>query len=348
MKVYCIQKVRDASGKILYYAFKLENGNVITGTREDIINEMKTHKYGYEFTNLQLDKAGRLVDKSIKEVNVDENKQKALVNQYVQKAYEKMYKVMLKTKDGEQVKAGYIKYNRYTDESNDFNEDIVLYKYTYDILKKLNNLLIKQQCRDIDDIAFMKGFEEFLRSKNRASLKMTVDIDCKPEIQVVTYGIETVDFILYDEEPYGGYTKGSPEADVLLNDRKDITTIKTEILGKCNVDRNNYKLLTYYSDRFTKNGLIYAYFGENRFANSAREFIEAEKEADAKHLNQNKSSNKTKNTNKVNINKANNTNKVNKKMLTQEETQEIYRNATKLGRLVLKIKQTIRLFNMFS
>lgn len=62
MKVKCMNKVRDEKGNIVKYQLMDENGNKIEATSKEIKAEIKAGKY--EFINLQIDKAGRLVDKA--------------------------------------------------------------------------------------------------------------------------------------------------------------------------------------------------------------------------------------------------------------------------------------------
>lgn len=61
MKVKCINKVRDGKGAIIKYQLIDEAGNRIEATSKQIKAEMQSGRY--EFINLKLDKAGRLIDK---------------------------------------------------------------------------------------------------------------------------------------------------------------------------------------------------------------------------------------------------------------------------------------------
>lgn len=63
MKITCVCKNRDAKGNIVNYTLKDEKGNMINATSQQIKNEINSERY--EFTNLQIDKAGRLVDKAL-------------------------------------------------------------------------------------------------------------------------------------------------------------------------------------------------------------------------------------------------------------------------------------------
>lgn len=67
MKVKCINKVRDSKGAIVKYQLVDEAGNRIEATSKQIKAEMQSGRY--EFINLKLDKAGRLIDK----VNTTQN-----------------------------------------------------------------------------------------------------------------------------------------------------------------------------------------------------------------------------------------------------------------------------------
>ena len=61
MKIKCINKVRDGKGAIVKYQLVDEAGNRIEATSKQIKAEMQSGRY--EFINLKLDKAGRLIDK---------------------------------------------------------------------------------------------------------------------------------------------------------------------------------------------------------------------------------------------------------------------------------------------
>jgi len=61
IRVKCIGKNRDAKGKIINYLLIDESGRKFTATSDEIKTEIK--KQTYEFTNLQIDSIGRLVDK---------------------------------------------------------------------------------------------------------------------------------------------------------------------------------------------------------------------------------------------------------------------------------------------
>ena len=63
MKVKCISKNRNAKGVILNYILQDERGQVIKATGQQIKKVINNGQY--DFVNLQVDKAGRLVDKAI-------------------------------------------------------------------------------------------------------------------------------------------------------------------------------------------------------------------------------------------------------------------------------------------
>lgn len=63
MKVRCVSKNRDQKGRIVNYTLQFEDGREIQATTNEIKNEMSVGRYS--FTNLQIDKAGRLVDKAV-------------------------------------------------------------------------------------------------------------------------------------------------------------------------------------------------------------------------------------------------------------------------------------------
>lgn len=62
MRVRCISKNRNDKGAIVNYNLIDEKGNKFQATSQQIKSEIKAGNY--EFTNLQIDKAGRLVDKA--------------------------------------------------------------------------------------------------------------------------------------------------------------------------------------------------------------------------------------------------------------------------------------------
>lgn len=66
MKVRCVTKYRDKKGKITGYLLIFEDGYTVQATAMQIKNEIAAGRY--EFTNLQIDRAGRLVDKAISDV----------------------------------------------------------------------------------------------------------------------------------------------------------------------------------------------------------------------------------------------------------------------------------------
>ncbi|MBD5508853.1 MAG: hypothetical protein HDR05_12620 [Lachnospiraceae bacterium] len=61
MKIKCINKERDTKGNIKYYNLLREDGIKFQATAKEIKIEMQ--KNNYEFTNLKIDKLGRLIDK---------------------------------------------------------------------------------------------------------------------------------------------------------------------------------------------------------------------------------------------------------------------------------------------
>jgi hypothetical protein len=63
VKIKCIKKNRDAKGNIKSYLLQKETGEVIEATGQQIKAEIAANNY--EFINLQIDKAGRLVDKAL-------------------------------------------------------------------------------------------------------------------------------------------------------------------------------------------------------------------------------------------------------------------------------------------
>ena len=63
MKVMCLYKNRDNKGNIVDYVLKDETGKQFNATAQQIKFEFQAGRY--EFMNLQIDKAGRLVDKAL-------------------------------------------------------------------------------------------------------------------------------------------------------------------------------------------------------------------------------------------------------------------------------------------
>ena len=63
IRMKCINKVRDNKGNIVKYQLVGDDGSKIEATSKEIKAEM--HAGRYEFINLQIDKAGRLVDKAM-------------------------------------------------------------------------------------------------------------------------------------------------------------------------------------------------------------------------------------------------------------------------------------------
>ena len=63
VRMKCINKVRDNKGNIVKYQLVGDDGSKIEATSKEIKAEM--HAGRYDFINLQIDKAGRLVDKAV-------------------------------------------------------------------------------------------------------------------------------------------------------------------------------------------------------------------------------------------------------------------------------------------
>lgn len=84
-KIKCIKKNRDAKGNIKSYLLQKETGVVIEATGQQIKSEMADNNY--EFINLQIDKAGRLVDKALKQ-DKDINKAEKIIERYLAKSDE--------------------------------------------------------------------------------------------------------------------------------------------------------------------------------------------------------------------------------------------------------------------
>lgn len=111
MKIACINKIRNEKGVIVKYILEVEDGSKIEATAKQIKEEIKAGNY--KFTNLQIDKAGRLVDKAVakrtpakKVINKPvsaEDKQKALkkaAREEVKKYIDMMKKSYIAENDG--------------------------------------------------------------------------------------------------------------------------------------------------------------------------------------------------------------------------------------------------------
>ena len=260
MKLDCINKVRNASGNILYYVFATEDGNVISANKQDIIREMKKHEYGYEFINLQLDKSGRLVDKKID--SVDEKRLESITKTYIQKMYEQIYSDMKQNKS--------IQLNA----THQIGSDTYSYftgSNTRKYVDMLNAELVKQGCRMVEDTQFLNGFEVFLNNKEDIALKISVRTKSDIGFTYVSYGIDFADFCPSDEW-------------VLKLARMSNISIQTKVLGK-GANSNNTRLSKYCTDRYVENGLSFASFYKESYKNSVDEFIEKQKEEDVKYIN---------------------------------------------------------------
>lgn len=77
MLVRCLQKNRDAKGTLINYTLQDETGKVFLATGQQI--KVEINKGQFKFTNLQIDKAGRLVDKA------EEKEQKPAEKKIVEK-----------------------------------------------------------------------------------------------------------------------------------------------------------------------------------------------------------------------------------------------------------------------
>lgn len=120
----CINKRRDARGNIVSYDLQLGNGQIINLQSTEVKKYVKSNKL--EITNLQIDKAGRLVDKAVEKVQL----QKTADNVDLEVMYSRLlvlaYKILQK---GNMVKLGYVTYE---------NEKVEMFERTMaDYMKKL-------------------------------------------------------------------------------------------------------------------------------------------------------------------------------------------------------------------
>ena len=91
VKIKCIKKNRDAKGNIKSYLLQKETGEVIEATGQQIKSEIAANNY--EFINLQIDKAGRLVDKALKQDKAEE-----LLERLIAESGETSYEILDETK----------------------------------------------------------------------------------------------------------------------------------------------------------------------------------------------------------------------------------------------------------
>lgn len=115
MRVTCISKNRNNKGVIVNYTLKDETGHIFTATVNTIKEEMKLNRY--EFTNLQIDSIGRLVDK----VNKEEIKQSVNGNAIFLE-FERAYQNLM---SGTELSFGCIKYDGNKFENFGYGQKIV-------------------------------------------------------------------------------------------------------------------------------------------------------------------------------------------------------------------------------
>lgn len=135
VKVQCIEKTRDRAGNITQYVMKDENGKIDYLARDQMLKMLKNKNY--EVINLQIDAAGRIVDKAM-------NLEKAAQGNNVQKALELSCKMLAQGKD---IGFGSISYNG----------------KTWDLLseKRINNLL-SAGGQKIYPIDFVNTFQNYI------------------------------------------------------------------------------------------------------------------------------------------------------------------------------------------
>ena len=63
INVYCTEKIRDKAGRVTEYVMSDESGNVCNFTRKKMVELLKDKNYNV--MNLQIDTAGRIVDKAV-------------------------------------------------------------------------------------------------------------------------------------------------------------------------------------------------------------------------------------------------------------------------------------------
>ena len=139
MKVTCISKNRNDKGVIVNYTLRDEQGHVFTATAESIKKEMKLNRY--EFTNLQIDSIGRLVDK----VNKEEIKQ-SVNGRDIYSEFEKAYCKLL---SNQEVEFGCI----------DFGNNFENFGYNHKIYELVDS---NEKLRDAYMTGIISKFEEYL------------------------------------------------------------------------------------------------------------------------------------------------------------------------------------------
>ena len=135
VKEQCIEKTRDRAGNITQYVMKDENGKVDYLNRDQMLKMLKNKNY--EVVNLQIDKAGRIVDKAVE-------LEKVAQGNNVQKALELSYQMLAQGKD---IGFGSISYNG----------------KTWDLLseKRINNIL-SAGGQKIYPIDFVNTFQNYI------------------------------------------------------------------------------------------------------------------------------------------------------------------------------------------
>lgn len=227
MKVKCIGKNRDSRGTIINYNLVDEVGNKFQATGQQIKTEMQSGRY--KFINLQVDKAGRLVDKAEKK----EHKVKKRVPELTAKDIVRNF---LKG-----INSRYRNNDSYNDLANEFVADYKgTYKETYlgDIgeMPKEVKAYFQKLVKDLEEMARASyvemycpneynynievNWEEFIRySKLPESIvKFVKNTKCKNGIIVglsrLIESNEIANFKMFEDCPYVNYEEW--ESDLLL------------------------------------------------------------------------------------------------------------------------------------
>ena len=139
MRVTCISKNRNNKGVIVNYTLRDEQGHVFTATADTIKEEMKLNRY--EFTNLQIDSIGRLVDK----VNKEEIKH-SVNGREIYAEFERAYHSIM---NGNKIEFGCI----------DFGRKYENFGYNHRIHELIDN---SEKLRDAYMTGIMSKFEEYM------------------------------------------------------------------------------------------------------------------------------------------------------------------------------------------
>lgn len=234
-KVKCIEKFRDNNGNIVGYKLEDQAGNRMDIGHDQLKVELKKNKYNVE--NLQIDKAGRLVDKKVESVKLekDNSKKSTIKANELALAFERCYKAMCA---GNDIHFGYI--NR---------GDYVTFDTEKEIERACRNVNIDEENGDFM-MSLASKFEQFISKKNNNNI-MKIGAKSKDgKLEFVCYTTtkgniptfhyiagtvddgKTIDANYYANEDnyiiFGGYLNNSMPS--VLHKRADLRQGKKDIL----------------------------------------------------------------------------------------------------------------------